>query len=200
MKTTMMKLLCAALLVLAASATFAQNQQTGPGVALGYAVSTTAKTYADEATDWGISPTSELTRMYHAKTPTTVPGAKTVTTIELKTMLDGLNPPIVFDVLGGDMTKRRVIRGAFLLGGAAGDGDIYAVEKARFAKMLDATTGGNKDKPMVFYCLDSHCWLSYNAALRAIGEGYHNVFWYRGGINAWKAAGHLFHRTSPYPW
>ena len=31
--------------------------------------------------------------------------------------------------------------------------------------------------------------MSYNAALRAINAGYTNVKWYRGGIEAWKAAG-----------
>jgi rhodanese-related sulfurtransferase len=31
--------------------------------------------------------------------------------------------------------------------------------------------------------------MSYNAALRAIAAGYSNVLWYRGGIEAWKAAG-----------
>lgn len=31
--------------------------------------------------------------------------------------------------------------------------------------------------------------MSYNAALRAINLGYRNVLWYRGGIEAWQAAG-----------
>ncbi len=37
--------------------------------------------------------------------------------------------------------------------------------------------------------LSRECWVSYNAALRAINAGYTNVLWYRGGIEAWKAAG-----------
>lgn len=35
--------------------------------------------------------------------------------------------------------------------------------------------------PLVFYCHHHHCWLSYNAALRAIKLGYTNVMWYRWG-------------------
>lgn len=31
--------------------------------------------------------------------------------------------------------------------------------------------------------------MSYNAALSAINLGYSNVLWYRGGIEAWQAAG-----------
>ena len=43
--------------------------------------------------------------------------------------------------------------------------------------------------PVVVYCQSTHCWMSYNAALRAINMGYSNVLWYRGGIEAWQAAG-----------
>ena len=38
------------------------------------------------------------------------------------------------------------------------------------------------------YCVDANCWLSYNAALRLHALGYENLYWYRGGIAAWKAA------------
>jgi rhodanese-related sulfurtransferase len=157
-----------------------------------------AQTYADEATDWGVRPTSELeTKYYHAKTPTTVPGAKTVTTAELKKLLDGPNPPLLFDVLKGSSV---VIAGAIYLGSNAGDGRVFAMDKARFAKMLTAVTNGDKNRQMVFYCLSSMCWLSYNAALRAVGEGYQNVLWYRGGFDAWKAAGYSFAKAQPYAW
>src|SRR5262249_16667725 len=54
---------------------------------------------------------------------------------------------------------------------------------------LLATSVPKRDTPLVFFCHSSKCWLSYNAALRAIGAGYTNVLWYRGGIAAWKAAG-----------
>ena len=50
-------------------------------------------------------------------------------------------------------------------------------------------TAGNLATPLVFYCLSTECWMSYNAALRAINMGFTNVLWYRGGIEAWKAAG-----------
>jgi PQQ-dependent catabolism-associated CXXCW motif protein len=43
--------------------------------------------------------------------------------------------------------------------------------------------------PLVFFCVNSQCWLSYNASLRAAALGYTNVYWYRGGIESWRAAG-----------
>ena len=42
---------------------------------------------------------------------------------------------------------------------------------------------------LVFLCASARCWLSYNAALRAVRLGYADVRWYRGGIEAWGAGG-----------
>ena len=47
----------------------------------------------------------------------------------------------------------------------------------------------NFDTPIAFFCQGSHCWESYNASLRAIHMGYTHVYWYRGGLSAWQAAG-----------
>ncbi|WP_413872328.1 rhodanese-like domain-containing protein [Albidovulum sp.] len=44
-------------------------------------------------------------------------------------------------------------------------------------------------KMLVFYCSDPGCWLGYNAALGAVAAGYTNVYWYRGGLQAWQMSG-----------
>lgn len=41
--------------------------------------------------------------------------------------------------------------------------------------------------PLVFHCQSTQCWMSYNAALRAIHMGYTQVYWYRGGVEAWQS-------------
>jgi PQQ-dependent catabolism-associated CXXCW motif protein len=38
------------------------------------------------------------------------------------------------------------------------------------------------------YCHE-RCWLSWNAAKRAIRYGYRNVYWFPDGIEGWRAAG-----------
>ena len=58
-----------------------------------------------------------------------------------------------------------------------------------FGGYLQQVKRGNPETPLVFYCLNPECWMSYNAALRAINLGYRNVLWYRGGIEAWQQAG-----------
>ena len=41
-------------------------------------------------------------------------------------------------------------------------------------------------------------YLSYNAALRLDALGYENLYWYRGGIAAWKAANLPARMTAAY--
>lgn len=43
--------------------------------------------------------------------------------------------------------------------------------------------------PLVVFCHDGGCPLSFELAKLALAGGYSQVFWYRGGINAWTAAG-----------
>jgi rhodanese-related sulfurtransferase len=42
---------------------------------------------------------------------------------------------------------------------------------------------------LVIFCLDGSCPESYHFASAAIQDGYTHVYWYRGGANAWAAAG-----------
>lgn len=58
-----------------------------------------------------------------------------------------------------------------------------------YRSRLRAATAGNLDAPLVVYCHD-RCWLSWNAAKRAVGYGYRRVAWFPDGIEGWTAAGH----------
>ena len=154
--------------------------------------------YGDEDRDWGVPPRSQLRTVdYHAPTPLQIPGGKTVGTVELYQMLEKGPPPYAIDVLGGGV--HRTIAGAFWLPGA-GAGDMDQDEEKRFLKALASFAGGDKGRPMVFFCVDSQCWLSYNAALRAIAAGYTNIMWYRGGVAAWRQAGLLMVMSEPFGW
>lgn len=62
-------------------------------------------------------------------------------------------------------------------------------EEANYLRAnLERIGAGGKDTPMVFYC-DSQCWMSWNAARRAVEWGYTSVYWYPGGADAWRDAG-----------
>jgi len=154
--------------------------------------------FAEEDKDWGVPPANVLRTVgYHAPTPTKIPGGKVVTTGELKAMLEQNPRPYLIDVLGGGV--HRTLAGAFWMIGS-GAGDMSQEEEARFARALGAFAGGDKSRPMVFFCVDSECWLSYNAALRAIRLGYTNVMWYRGGIASWRIAELPMAQSDPFFW
>jgi len=156
------------------------------------------RAYGGEDRDWNVAPTTQLrTGDYHGPTPRTIPGGRVVRTIELRSMLGDGSPPYLIDVLGGQ--GHRTIRGAFWLRGT-GAGDLGADEFRRFVDAVAKFAAGDKSRPIVFFCADRECWLSYNAALRAIAAGYTNIMWYRGGIAAWLHAGFPMSPAEPFAW
>jgi PQQ-dependent catabolism-associated CXXCW motif protein len=146
--------------------------------------------YGNEAQDFGIPAPGGLHKgAPHAPTPLSLKDVSTVRTVDLVKLLNSAAPPILIDVLGGD--GHATLPGAYWIRGAgiASSGeDVNAEILERFGLVLSGLTRGDKTAPLVFFCLDSHCWLSYNAALRARDLGYTNVHWYRGGTKAWTAA------------
>ncbi len=150
---------------------------------------------AEERQDFGVPATAELrTGPMHAPTPATIPGAQVITTRGLVELLGSTEVrALLFDVLGG----QERIPGAIGAVPAAQAGSFRDQTQQEFGGFLRQVTEGNPDTPLVFYCLSSHCWMSYNAALRAVHLGYRNVLWYRGGIEAWKKAGQRVEPNGP---
>lgn len=140
-----------------------------------------------ERQDMGVPPTAQLkSGGMHGPTPNQLPGGRLITTPELVQLLQ--NPgsgALVFDVLGGP----QMLPNAIPVVPASQGGSFDDQVQREFGQYLQQVTQGRKDRPMVFYCQSSQCWMSYNAALRAANLGYSNVLWYRGGIEAWQQAG-----------
>ena len=70
-----------------------------------------------------------------------------------------------------------------------GYGVLAPVMEEYFERGLATASKGNRERLLVFYCL-ANCWMSWNAAKRAIGLGYAHVAWYPEGTDGW-AASHL---------
>jgi len=153
-----------------------------------------AQGYADEERDWGVAPSQSLRRPpYTAPTPREIPGARVLRTSELKEILAGADRPLLIDVASGE--GRVTIEGALWLAGAGRGANFIDPLQAELAQRLAELTAGDKGKPLVWFCVNPQCWLSYNAALRAVALGYSRVYWYRGGVEAWRAAGLPLART-----
>jgi PQQ-dependent catabolism-associated CXXCW motif protein len=146
-----------------------------------------------ERQDFGVPATAQLhAGQMHGPTPASIPGGQVITTKGLVELLKGGQAPVlVLDVLGG----QEIIQGAQYAVPAAQPGSFDDQTQQQFGQYLQQATGGSKQYPIALYCLSPQCWMSYNAALRAINLGYTNVLWYRGGIESWKQAGLPVQRT-----
>ena len=146
-----------------------------------------------ERQDYGVAATPQLhAGPMHGPTPASIPGGQVITTRGLVELIRGGQAPVlVLDVLGGP----EMIQGAQYAVPAAQPGAFNDQTQQQLGQYLQQATSGNKQYPIVTYCLSTQCWMSYNAALRAINLGYTNVLWYRGGIEAWKQGGMPTQRT-----
>jgi len=69
-----------------------------------------------------------------------------------------------------------------------GNGVLAPAAAAYFEEQLQRLTAGDRMAPMLFYCL-RNCWMSWNAAKRAIALGYGRVYWFPNGVDGWKEIG-----------
>ena len=65
---------------------------------------------------------------------------------------------------------------------------LSPAEEARLRDGLTRAKAGDPDRPVVIFCR-SDCWMSWNAARRAVEWGFDPVIWFPGGTDAWEQAG-----------
>jgi PQQ-dependent catabolism-associated CXXCW motif protein len=59
-------------------------------------------------------------------------------------------------------------------------------------------SAGNRAALIVLYC-QAECWMSWNAAKRALSYGYSNVAWYPDGTDGWQQANLPTAEAQPEP-
>jgi PQQ-dependent catabolism-associated CXXCW motif protein len=74
---------------------------------------------------------------------------------------------------------------------------LSRAKAALLAAGLAHAAGGDPSAPIVIFCL-SECWMSWNAARRAVEAGYTRVFWYPEGTDGWAAQGWTLAPATPY--
>lgn len=141
-----------------------------------------------EAQDFGVAATRQLrpSQQLHGPTPTSIPGGKVIGTRQLSEMLQrGQDNVLLLHAYGAP----EHLPGAQAVAPASQGGRFDDQVQREFGQYLRQASGGDTARILVVYCAGPQCWGSYNAALRAIHMGFHNVYWYRGGIEAWGQAG-----------
>lgn len=79
-----------------------------------------------------------------------------------------------------------------------GYGALAEVNDAYFRTGLETATGGDMARPLVFFCLDE-CWMSWNAAKRALEYGYGTVHWFPEGTDGWDFYDYPLEEVAPVP-
>lgn len=132
---------------------------------------------------------------YDAPVPETLSGATTVDALVVKDLLEQKNA-LVVDVIPQhrrpDFLPENQIWIPVEHQGVAGSiwlpdigyGVLSETTIAYFKNNLNKYTDNQTDHPVVFYCrLD--CWMSWNAAKRALEFGYTNIYWFADGLDGW---------------
>ena len=146
-----------------------------------------AQTYGGETYDFHVPPQSALKSDVGSPTPLTIPGATTVTTVQVMNEMQQHSRMVLVDSL--QYPHQSTLLGAIHLPNSGGFGTFNDQVQAGLQNDLLRAVQGHREVPLVFFCQGNQCWESYNAALRARAAGFPNVFWYRGGLQAWQAAG-----------
>ncbi len=141
-----------------------------------------------ETQDFGVAPSRQLrpSQQLHGPTPTSIPGGKVIATRQLSEMLQRREGNVLLLHAYGAPER---LPGAQAAGPASQGGSFDDQVQREFGQYLRQASGGDTSRTLVVYCAGPQCWGSYNAALRAIHMGFSNVYWYRGGIEAWAQAG-----------
>jgi adenylate cyclase len=119
-------------------------------------------------------------------TPTSAPGAMTIRTPDLAKLIDE-RKPLVIDVL--THSQGRSIPGAVGLPNAGSAGSLTEPAQDRLRRKMAELTGGDLTKPIVAVGWNSERFDGRNLALRLVALSYTQVYWYRGGREAWEVSG-----------
>jgi PQQ-dependent catabolism-associated CXXCW motif protein len=145
---------------------------------------------------------------YRAPVPDTLSGAKVVATAEAeelwrkkKAMFLDVMPytPKPANLPAGTIWRDKVrndIPGSLWLANV-GYGALSRETEIYFRHALEVSTGNDKSRPLLFYCMTG-CWMSWNAAKRAVEWGYSSVIWYPLGADGWEEAKLPLEENKPY--
>jgi sulfur-oxidizing protein SoxY len=135
----------------------------------------------------------------NSPTPETLSGGTVIRAPDLATLLKA-NRVVLIDVSNFPPKPEKlapqavwmppphaVIPGSVWLAGVGG-GTVDAATDGFYRRRLGEATANDVNHPIVVYCHE-RCWLSWNAAKRAIRYGYRRVYWFPDGIEGWRAAG-----------
>jgi PQQ-dependent catabolism-associated CXXCW motif protein len=135
---------------------------------------------------------------YRGPTPLTVAGRPAIETAEARRLWEA-HEAVFIDVVAAPHRPESLPAGSIwsppphldIPGSVwlpdSGRGALNPELEAWFRASLARISATRSDAPLVFYCR-TDCWLSWNAARRALEWGYRATLWYREGSDGWGEA------------
>jgi len=175
----------------------------------GFIVATLSLVAAANAADGIPEPEGYRTENYRAAVPATLKGARVVTTEDAEAIwhagsavfIDVLphapKPPnLPPDTVWRDKPRFNIPGSVWLPD--TGYGALAVPTEDYLRTGLSRATRSDRTKLLVFYC-QANCWMSWNAAKRALSIGYTNVAWYPEGTDGWQQADLPVEESRPQP-
>ena len=146
---------------------------------------------------------------YRAPVPATLAGARVLTTAEAEAIWRA-NIGVFIDVLPRPPKPKNLPEGTvwrdkprFNIPGSiwlpdTGYGELATSTEEYLRHGLLRASSGNRTSLIVVYC-QADCWMSWNAAKRALSFGYSNVAWYPDGTDGWERANLPTAEAQPEP-
>jgi PQQ-dependent catabolism-associated CXXCW motif protein len=154
-------------------------------------------------------PSGYRTEDYRSPVPDTLAGGRVLSTAEAETIwraksgvfVDVLpRPPKPPNLPAGTVWRdkpRFNIPGSIWLPDT-GYGELATSTEDYLRQGLLRASSGNRTSLIVVYC-QADCWMSWNAAKRALSFGYSNVAWYPDGTDGWERANLPTAEAQPEP-
>lgn len=146
---------------------------------------------------------------YREMVPATLKGATVVNSLQAKELYEKKKtlfidvmpyipkPPNLPKTMIWREKTRKNIEGSSWLANV-GYGALPPEMATYFKSNLTKLTSGNFSYPLLFYC-QQQCWMSWNAAKRALEYGYSSVYWFPRGTDGWLEIGGAVKKAIPVP-
>jgi PQQ-dependent catabolism-associated CXXCW motif protein len=154
-------------------------------------------------------PQGYRTDAYHAQTPATLKGATVLSSAEAHALWESKRAAFIDvlpqaprpknlpkDVVWRDKPHNDIPGSVWLPD--TGYGELSAPMRGYFLYGLSNAAQGDARLTLVFYC-QRDCWMSWNAAKRALASGFAKVDWYPDGADGWEQAGYPLEERAPAP-
>ncbi|MGA9011807.1 MAG: winged helix-turn-helix domain-containing protein [Acetobacteraceae bacterium] len=142
--------------------------------------------HADEDADFGVPTDGALHSEFAGHTAMGAPGARTIRTADLFAFLAEARVVVIDTVT---YSWGRSIPDAVGLKFAGLGGTFTDEAQDHLRDKMRELTAGDLDRPIVAVGWNSERFDGRNLALRLVALGYRQVFWYRGGREAWEVSG-----------